>query len=92
MQKSIEITSVDESITVKAKTEIKLTSEAANIAAKAKTSVKLESETQHVTITGKTLVRLETGESSLELQADGTILLNGKIVQIVGTSSVDLNP
>ncbi|MGH8054145.1 MAG: type VI secretion system Vgr family protein [Stenotrophomonas sp.] len=92
VQKSIEITSVDESITVKAKTEIKLTSQAANIAAKAKAAVTLESETEHVTITGKTLVRLVAGKSSLELQADGTILLNGKIVQIVGTSSVDLNP
>lgn len=92
VQKSIEIKTVEEEITVKAHTGIELTAETDALKATAETHLELEAKTDYVKITGKTLVRLEAGKSSLELQADGTILLNGVVVQIVGTTSVDLNP
>ena len=83
---------MEEHIALKAHTAIGLTAETKGIKAMAKTSVELEAKDEFVKITGKTLVRLEAGKSSLELHADGTILLNGVVVQIVGTNSVDLNP
>lgn len=101
VKKSIEITSVDEHIGLKAHTAIGLLAETEGIDATAKTSVEITAETEQVEITaeaqdvlikGKTAVRLEAGDSSLELREDGTVLLNGKLVQIVGSDSIDLNP
>ncbi|SDZ02084.1 type VI secretion system secreted protein VgrG [Lysobacter sp. yr284] len=75
-----------------AKTAIGLTAETEGLAAQAKKRVYVQSQTEHVLIKGKTAVRLEAGGASLELREDGTVLLNGTIVQIVGSTSIDLNP
>ncbi|HAY44573.1 MAG TPA: hypothetical protein DCY59_14080, partial [Micrococcaceae bacterium] len=92
VQKSIKITALKEHIALKAHTAIGLNAETSGIKAEAHTSLELVAKTKCVKITGKTAVRLEAGDSSLELKADGTILLNGVVVKIVGTTSVDLNP
>ena len=45
-----------------------------------------------VFVKAATGIRLEVGDASLEMRADGTVLINGTVVQIVGSTSVDLNP
>ena len=92
VQKSIQMAAVEEHISVTAHTDMVLSTETAGVGITAETTVQVEARTEHVLIKGKTAVRLEAGSSSLELHEDGTILLNGVVVQIVGSSSVDLNP
>lgn len=89
---NLQLVAETEFITAKAKTAISLTAETDGIAMQAKTMVFVQAQSEHVLIKGKTAVRLEAGAASLELREDGTVLLNGTIVQIVGSTSVDLNP
>lgn len=89
---SIAVTSQSQHIAMKAHTAFSLEAETHNLSATAKEQVEIKSTDSHVLIEGKTSVKLVAGKSSLELREDGTILLNGVVVQIVGTSSIDLNP
>jgi uncharacterized protein involved in type VI secretion and phage assembly len=45
----------------------------------------------HVTIRAKTSFTVQCGESSLEMKADGSILLKGKTLTLEGATQTDLN-
>jgi type VI secretion system secreted protein VgrG len=92
VQQEVTLESKTSFITETAKQHIALTSTDAHIAQTAKTHIALQSQTDAVFVKAATGIRLEVGDASLEMRADGTVLINGTVVQIVGSTSVDLNP
>lgn len=92
VNKSITHVAETEHIALQAHTGIGMQAQTEGVDVIAKTAVQVQAETEHVLIKGKTVVRLEAGSASLELHEDGTILVNGVVVQIVGSTSIDLNP
>ena len=92
VQQEVTLESKTSFIAETAKQHIALTSTDAHIAQTAKMHIALQSQTDAVMVKAATGIRLEVGSASLEMRADGTVLINGTVVQIVGSTSVDLNP
>jgi len=53
--------------------------------------VDIKSDTQHIHLTANTDITLQVGASKIELRADGTITIQGKYVDIIGSDRIDLN-
>jgi type VI secretion system secreted protein VgrG len=56
----------------------------------AKQNIELTSQTEHIHLKANTDITLEVGSSKIVLQADGTILIQGVNVAVMG-SRIDLN-
>ncbi|MBO0096256.1 hypothetical protein, partial [Listeria monocytogenes] len=63
----------------------------AHILQTAKANIELKSTTEHIHLTANTDITLQVGASKIELRADGTIIIQGKIVDITGSERIDLN-
>ncbi|MDR2871540.1 MAG: type VI secretion system tip protein VgrG [Xanthomonadaceae bacterium] len=92
VHKSITTAALTENIQTTAHTNMDLVAETGRFTTTAKEDILVQTTDGGILIKGKTAIRLEVGSSSLEMHADGTILIGGKLVQIIGTDSVDLNP
>ncbi|GGZ02172.1 type VI secretion system tip protein TssI/VgrG [Pseudoduganella plicata] len=86
----IELTAQDDYIHQTAKTNIELVAQNAHLHQTAKQNIELTSQTEHIHLKANTDITLEVGSSKIVLQADGTILIQGVNVTVLG-SRIDLN-
>lgn len=56
-----------------------------------KNEIAITSETQHIYIHGCTNIQLHVGASKLWMASDGSILLEGKHIQIIGSDKVEIH-
>jgi type VI secretion system secreted protein VgrG len=89
--KHIELKAETEHIGATAKKHVMLKAETEHVEVGASKFVDIKSDTQHIHLTAKTDITLQVGESKIELRADGTIIIQGKYVDIVGSDRIDLN-
>lgn len=87
---NIELTAQDDYIHATAKTNIELVAQNAHLHQTAKQNIELTSQTEHIHLKANTDITLEVGSSKIVLQADGTILIQGVNVAVMG-SRIDLN-
>jgi len=87
---NIELTAQDDYIHQTAKTNIELVAQNAHLHQTAKQNIELTSQTEHIHLKANTDITLEVGSSKIVLQADGTILIQGVNVTVLG-SRIDLN-
>jgi type VI secretion system secreted protein VgrG len=87
---NIELTAEDDYIHQTAKTNIELVAQTAHLHQTAKQNIELTSQTEHIHLKANTDITLEVGSSKIVLQADGTILIQGVNVSVMG-SRIDLN-
>ncbi|RSZ56969.1 type VI secretion system tip protein VgrG [Massilia atriviolacea] len=91
VKQHIETTSETAHIHDTAKTNIELTAETAHIYQTAKTDIEAKAQSGHVLVTASTDITFQVGASKIVMKADGTILIEGVHVDIVGSSRIDLN-
>ncbi|MCS0614690.1 type VI secretion system tip protein VgrG [Massilia kyonggiensis] len=87
---NIELTAQDDYIHATAKTNIELVAQNAHLHQTAKQNIELTSQTEHIHLKANTDITLEVGSSKIVLQADGTILIQGVNVSVMG-NRIDLN-
>jgi type VI secretion system secreted protein VgrG len=87
---NIELTAQDDYIHATARTNIELVAQTAHLHQTAKQNIELTSQTEHIHLKANTDITLEVGSSKIVLQADGTILIQGVNVSVMG-SRIDLN-
>ncbi|KQZ48355.1 type VI secretion system Vgr family protein [Massilia sp. Root1485] len=87
---NIELTAEEDYIHATAKTNIELVAQTAHLHQTAKQNIELTSQTEHIHLKANTDITLEVGSSKIVLQADGTILIQGVNVAVMG-SRIDLN-
>lgn len=87
---NIELTAQDDYIHQTAKTNIELVAQNAHLHQTAKQNIELTSQTEHIHLKANTDITLEVGASKIVLQQDGTILIQGVNVAVMG-SRIDLN-
>jgi type VI secretion system secreted protein VgrG len=87
---NIELTAQDDYIHATAKTNIELVAQDAHLHQTAKQNIELTSQTEHIHLKANTDITLEVGSSKIVLQADGTILIQGVNVAVMG-NRIDLN-
>lgn len=90
-KKFVELKAETEHIGATAKKHVMLKAETEHVEVGASKFVDIKSETQHIHLTASTDITLQVGASKIELRADGTIIIQGKYVDIVGSDRIDLN-
>jgi type VI secretion system secreted protein VgrG len=89
-QQTIAVTTGTQATTVKK--HITLVSETESISHHAHRAFEVKANTEHITLEANTDIVLKVGKSTLHMNADGSILIDGVIVTVRGSGKVDVNP
>jgi type VI secretion system secreted protein VgrG len=89
-QQTIAVTTGMQATTVKKAIEV--TSETEGIRHTAHTAIEAVAQTAHILLQAETDIVLQVGKSKLQMNRDGSILLEGVQITVKGSDRVDVNP
>jgi len=92
VKKAITVQSQDEGISATAKQNIQLQSQEQMILALAKQDVQIATTDAAIVLEAKTSITLKVGKSVLQMNQDGSIVLEGVTITLDGSDCVALNP